>query len=342
MAKERSAGGTFTFDVPESSGAQPGFDLFCGSWEQQVGEACPGPTFTPRDAGDFRVSVRAVKVHDSVIADVRSKSLIGTSSGTPGHRDDQVVMHVVQHRSWTFSRPRNSEVVVPAGNFMLQRTGLPTFEEARHTLAKVLIVPASVLGPLIRDRLVTGSAASAEARLLLAHMSLVAKSFAGLTSAGAQAAHDALVELVKGVLRGQGDGAEPQLALVLARAAKELVGRRLADPDLSPSMLAGELSVSVRTLHRAFAAADDGVSEYIRRSRLEQARRQLAEPTARLSVSEIAAHWHFTDSSHFIRAFKRQYGQTPGEFARRARDRNAGTRPLTVRPPGPGRRDDAC
>jgi len=32
--------------------------------------------------------------------------------------------------------------------------------------------------------------------------------------------------------------------------------------------------------------------------------------------SEIAAHWQFADGSHFIRAFKKQYGQTPTAYAR--------------------------
>ncbi|MFF4233775.1 helix-turn-helix domain-containing protein [Streptomyces sp. NPDC001820] len=53
------------------------------------------------------------------------------------------------------------------------------------------------------------------------------------------------------------------------------------------------------------------IAGYIRRSRLEQARLDLVTSTGRPSVSELAAHWQFADSSHFIRAFKTQYGQTP-------------------------------
>ncbi|MGW2373462.1 MULTISPECIES: helix-turn-helix domain-containing protein [Kitasatospora] len=323
MTKKRGSDGTFAFEVLESGGAQLGFDLFRGSWEAQVDEEYPAPAFAPGAAGDFRISVRAVKVHDLVIADVRGASITGTNRGTPGDHDDRVLMHVVRPRLRSFSRSRASEVVGRAGNLMLQRGGLPASEEAGRMSAKVLIMPASVLGPLIRDRLVTGSVASAEARLLLAHMSLVSEAFAGLTPGGARAAHDALIELVKGLLRGQADSTEPQPALVLAQAAKELVDRRVADAELSPSMLASELNVSLRTLHRAFAAAGESVAAYVRRRRLEQARSQLAELTGQSSVSEIAAQWHFADSSHFIRAFKRQYGQTPGEFARQAGGQDA-------------------
>ncbi|MGW2373467.1 helix-turn-helix domain-containing protein [Kitasatospora sp. NPDC001683] len=312
------------FDTTEPDDAQLGFDLVRGSWEARVGEAYPAPAVTPGVVSDFRISVRAVEVHDLLLADVRGESLTGTNGGIPGDRDDRVLMHVVRHRPRSSSR-RHGEVVVRAGRFILRRNGPPTFEETRRMSAKVLIAPASVLGPLIRERPVTGSAALPEARLLLAHMSLVAETFAGLTPVGAQAAHDTLVELAKGVLRGRADSTEPKLALVLAQAAKELADRRLADPELSPSMLARELNVSVRTLHRAFAETGDGIAAYVRRSRLEQAQHQLTDPASQSSVSEIAARWHFADSSHFIRAFKRQYGRTPGEFARAAGGQDRGT-----------------
>ncbi|MFD3309491.1 helix-turn-helix domain-containing protein [Streptomyces sp. NPDC058694] len=81
-------------------------------------------------------------------------------------------------------------------------------------------------------------------------------------------------------------------------------------------MLARELNVSVRTLQRAFATTGGSVTAHIRRRRLEEACLALAVPSSRLSVSELAAHWQFADSSHFIRAFKQQYGQTPTEYAR--------------------------
>jgi AraC-like DNA-binding protein len=37
----------------------------------------------------------------------------------------------------------------------------------------------------------------------------------------------------------------------------------------------------------------------------------LAAPAGRASVSELAAHRQFADSSHVIRTFKKEYGRTP-------------------------------
>jgi AraC-like DNA-binding protein len=313
----RATNKTFAVDVTAQHTPAHGFDLFRRGWEAQVAEVYPAPAFTPGSSGDFRISARAVKACDSVIADVRSESLIGTNSGGLAQDSDgQVLMHVVRHNVWRFTRRREGELAISAGRFVLQRSGPPTSEIARDTAATVLILPSSGLGPQIQDRLITGSAASAEMRLLLAHVHLIDQTLRELTSSGAQAAHNALVELVKGVLNRQADTAEPLLSPSLVQAAKHLVDSRLADPDLSPSMLARELSVSVRTLHRAFTSEEETLARYIRRRRLERARLDLLAPTGRSSVTEVAAHWHFADSSHFIRAFKSHYGQTPAEFAR--------------------------
>ncbi|MFG3258383.1 helix-turn-helix domain-containing protein [Streptomyces sp. NPDC048172] len=312
-----ASGGTFAADVTASTTVAARFGRFWREWEAQLGTAHPTPDFTPGSTGDFRLSARAVTAHDAVIADVHSESLVGTNSGSPQQNDEQVVLHVVRRNAWRFSRARGDEHTVRPGQFLLQRSGPPTYEEARHTSAKVLLLPASPLSRLIRDRLVAGPTSSPEARLLLGHLRLVEETAGDLGPSGALAARDALLELVKGVLGRRADSADPLLGPALAQAARDLADRRLTDPGLSPAALARELHVSVRTLHRAFAAsgADEGAAAYVRRRRLEEARLALLGggpgPGPRPSVSEVAARWQFSDSSHFIRAFKRRYGHTP-------------------------------
>ncbi|NGO10048.1 helix-turn-helix domain-containing protein [Streptomyces sp. HC44] len=155
-------------------------------------------------------------------------------------------------------------------------------------------------------------------RMLTAHSNMVHATVADLGPAGVQAVRSTLIELAKAVVKGRFDDVEPRLAPALARAAKDLANSHLPDPELSPAMLARELNVSVRTLQRAFAAVGESVTTYIRHRRLEEARLALTAPSGRWSVSELAAHWQFADSSHFIRAFKKHYGQTPTEYARSA------------------------
>ncbi|MGW4976048.1 helix-turn-helix domain-containing protein [Streptomyces mirabilis] len=73
------------------------------------------------------------------------------------------------------------------------------------------------------------------------------------------------------------------------------------------------MHVSVRTLSRAFASTAEPVGAHIRRRRLEEARQ---EWTAGHAVSEVAARRQFADSSHFVRAFRQRYGQTPAQYFR--------------------------
>src|SRR5919106_1553698 len=243
-----------------------------------------------------------------------------TAPSTPQHS------YLAFRRSW--ERQVGEAYPAPAfspgrsGDFRI--SGPPTIELAPQATAKVLILPVAPLRALIGDRLVVGPAASAEMRVLLAHVRLLEATAHELTPAGAEAAHGALIELVKGAVRQRVDGEEPELAPALATAARHLVEARLADPGLSPLTLARELHVSVRTLHRAFATAEESVTAYIRRRRLEHARLELTVggPAGPPSVTELAAHWQFADSSHFIRAFKKKYGQTPGEVARSGRRRS--------------------
>ena len=115
----------------------------------------------------------------------------------------------------------------------------------------------------------------------MAHSNTIHATIADLGPAGVQTVRSTLIELAKAVAKRRFD-----------------------------------FNVSLRTLQRAFAATGESVVAHIRHRRLEEARLALTAPSRRPSVSEIAAHWQFADGSHFIRTFKKQYGQTPTAHAR--------------------------
>ncbi|MGI5197728.1 helix-turn-helix domain-containing protein [Streptomyces sp. CA-288835] len=312
--KTEGSRGAFLLDSTRAGAGPRGFEALRRAWETQIGDVFRLPSFSPATIGDLRVKGRAAKVRDVAISDVRSTSAL---SGTPGDDHDAVVMHVVRRGRWTLDDLSDrGEHTVSAGQFRIRHFGRPyAFETAPHTTTKILALPAARLSPVLGNRVITGPADSPEVRLLVAHTNMVHATIADLGPAGVHAAHSALIELAKAVMQGQFDDAEPRLAPALAQAAKDLANSHLADPELSPAMLARQLNVSVRTLQRAFAASGESVSAYIRQRRLEEARLALTTPSGRWTISELAAHWHFSDSSHFIRAFKKQYGQTPAEYA---------------------------
>lgn len=307
--------GAFFLDTTVPRATRPDFGAFLSAWETQIGDGFPLPTFSPATIRDYRVRSRASRVRDVSITDIDGESAIATA-GHLGGIEDQVRMWVVERGAWTIGGPpERGAQTVRAGQFLLRHVGRPShFQTEPRTTAKVIVLPAAVLVPLLRNRTITGPTDSAEVRLLVAHANTVQVTTADLGQAGAQAAQAAVIELAKAVAMGRFDDAEPLLAAALAQAAKDLAERRLADPELSPAMLARSLHVSVRTLQRAFAAAGEPAAAYIRRRRLEEARLALTAPSSHLSVSELAAYWQFADSSHFTRAFKAHYGQTPTEY----------------------------
>ncbi|MFU8926286.1 GlxA family transcriptional regulator [Acinetobacter puyangensis] len=71
-----------------------------------------------------------------------------------------------------------------------------------------------------------------------------------------------------------------------------------------------------RQLHRAFVAnTNEPPANYWRRLRLEYARKLLANTSA--NVTTIAIDCGFSDASHFILWFKKQYGETPFSYRKR-------------------------
>lgn len=314
-AADVTARGVFSPDPALARASRAQFDAARSAWEARFGDCFPLPAVTPGMARDFLAKARAARVQDVAITDFCGVSAAWGAVVIDGIQD-QVWMHVVERGAWTIGDSR----VLRAGHFLLGRGRKGHCATTPGTVARAIVLPAPLIKLLLGNRSVTGPADSAEARLLMAHAGMVQATAADLGPEGVQAAKAAMIELAKAVARGRIDDTEPQLASVLAQAAKDRADGMLADPGLSAEMLARELGVSVRTLQRAFTAAGEPVTAYIRRRRLEEARLALTVPSSRLSVTEIAAHWQFADASHFTRAFKARYGCAPAEYARMARD----------------------
>jgi AraC family transcriptional activator of tynA and feaB len=257
---------TFSADITPST-ARDGLAAFRREWDARIDQPWPLPGYSIGESGDLRVKVRAVKAHDVVLLDVCNYG--GSFTGrTTGDLDggDRVLAHLMRRGAWHFARPngRGETVTVPAGSSIALDNGPPSLVEVDPgATAKVLTLPASVLAPLMGGRQIVGSARSArsaEVRVLMAHANIVCETVHDLTPAGLLGARDALLELVRGTLMREFDDVEPRLAPALARAAMEIADSHLADAELSPSSLARELNVSVRTSPRRHTYAAGGLT----------------------------------------------------------------------------------
>lgn len=110
----------------------------------------------------------------------------------------------------------------------------------------------------------------------------------------------------------------PPIALAISRAEAAL-SEQAADPP-SLRQLAQQVGFGYSYFRREFKAAT-GVSpgQYVRRLRLERARRLLG--TTADTVKAIADELGFSSEFHFSTAFKRQFGISPAHWRARARRR---------------------
>jgi len=96
---------------------------------------------------------------------------------------------------------------------------------------------------------------------------------------------------------------------------KAHIHAHLGDPHLSLSGTAAALSMSSRHVNNLLAAQGESFGRYVLARRLEQCRRNLADPSlAHRQIAEIAYAWGFNDQSHFSRAFRQRFGLSPREF----------------------------
>ncbi|HEY7142982.1 MAG TPA: helix-turn-helix domain-containing protein [Streptosporangiaceae bacterium] len=115
--------------------------------------------------------------------------------------------------------------------------------------------------------------------------------------------------------RGQVPPDVGERALVLR--VRAFIEDQIADPGLSPTVIARVHHVSLRYLYRLFEGEPASVAGLIKERRLERCRRDLLDRSlGRVPVSAIAARWGLPNAAHFSRAFRDAYGSPPAQYRR--------------------------
>ncbi|MEU2777629.1 helix-turn-helix domain-containing protein [Streptomyces sp. NPDC007162] len=311
--------GTFTVDANSTGTGRGAWEPFIDTWNDRMGDLYPLPEFSTSTIEGFQGTMRSVTLQDTAVNELWGSSPVSTRA-VGRHEHDEIRLYVGLRGAVALQDPHDQggDAHVSAGTYFMHHV---VTENHFHTTpeigTRIFIFPGDALRHLVAGKPRVGRAASPAAQILMAHTTMVQRVVSGLSPAAAHASRNALLELAKGLVLDHFDDREPTFVPALAQAAKDLADARLTEADLSPATIAAHLHVSVRTLQRAFARLDESFSAYIRRRRLEEAAAVLTAPGSHLTVSEAAARWHFTDSSHFIRAFKKHYQATPAQFARR-------------------------
>ena len=134
-----------------------------------------------------------------------------------------------------------------------------------------------------------------------------------LTEEEAAAAVDAYFQILATCVGGAESSA--QHSSQLQSRIERFIDDHLSDPGLVPAEIAAAADISVRHLHRLFSNAGTTLGNCIRQRRLEQCRNDLANPRLHgKTITEIAFSWGFSDSAHFSRSFRVEFGISPRIF----------------------------
>lgn len=101
----------------------------------------------------------------------------------------------------------------------------------------------------------------------------------------------------------------------LHQRISECISQRCTEPALTAVDVAASTGVSVRTLHRTFAAANESFAACLTQARVRVAVRMLTSRLFdRITTAEIGRRAGFTDPSHFTRVVRKVVGCTPRQL----------------------------
>jgi AraC-like DNA-binding protein len=127
---------------------------------------------------------------------------------------------------------------------------------------------------------------------------------------------DQIVDLVAFALGAEGEACEhvERGGVRAARLDEVLHGieTRLADPELSAAAVAAQVGVTPRYVHLLLEETGRTFSRHVLERRLARAVELLRDPgQSDRKISDLALEAGFADLSHFNRAFRIQFGDTP-------------------------------
>jgi AraC-like DNA-binding protein len=105
----------------------------------------------------------------------------------------------------------------------------------------------------------------------------------------------------------------------LSERILDCIAQRCTELELTATDVAKSLDISVRTLHRAFAATNATFGDKLIEARAHVALRMLTSPSFnRVTTTEVGRRAGFLSASHFARVMRNQTGSTPLHLRRAA------------------------
>lgn len=267
----------------------------------------------------YKLQITGNSVGEIALGRVYSDAVTGTGVGGG---DAPIIIQMITSGGMIFESSSQS-VRVERGQVGIRQTAEKwEVRCAPSTTSRLIIVPRTLVSAQAlkktSKRACRFDLASPEMRFVTSYLDLVEAEQGKYSSDRRDGiAQHGLTSLVSSLIKGNSECGSPQDAVdPIVISARRSIEKHILDDDLSPSLIAKEVAVSVRNLHRSFAMIGSSVMSEVRQRRLEGAHDDLIDAGFKFSVSSIAAKWRFADSSHFVRQFKGRYGDTPASYMR--------------------------
>ncbi|WP_165943571.1 helix-turn-helix transcriptional regulator [Roseicella aquatilis] len=201
------------------------------------------------------------------------------------------------------------------GLYGMHMPGLAERDEAEWVVVFIARDALPEIAPSF-DALLGRTLDTALGGLLRSYLDGLTRQLPQMTRAEAPRAAEATLAVLRAAITGSAEhcaAARPQLQTVMRSRVTALIRQNIGSARLDPTRLCRMAGVSRSQLYRIFEP-EGGVAHAIQRERLRAIRRALADPAERRSIGRIAEGCGMPDPSSFSRAFRQEFGMTPGEF----------------------------
>ncbi len=291
-------------------------------WREMVRRHFVPLRIEPLSKGDFDGTVRLRSIAELDVARVRAHPMLAARTARHIERSAGEEYFVGLHlRGRALAHQDGRRATLLPGDFALFDSARPysiEFHDADRFDHMIVRIPRGLLDArcagLERATSLAVRAGSQPGRLV----SPMLVTLAGMDGEGAPFVEPILDALARSLALAAGLTATPvPRRRRTLQELKRYTLTHLGDAELSPSRVAGACFVSVRQLHRLFAEERTTFGAFVRESRLNNCRRDLADPRlSSLAIGEIARSHGYRSAPVFTRAFTERYGVGPRAFRR--------------------------
>lgn len=270
---------------------------------------------------DYRGTVQTRSFGDLQATRIACDPMVARrTAGNIRHSSRDEFLVALQLRGQTIGRQDGREVDLRPGDYALFDSAHPYQVDFRgggfghlvFQLPRRLLAGIGVEAPRDSARVVRGNVG--RGRLVSSYLINLARMDTVHDDAERNLFGLVAIDLLGSSLRSKESGTPRARPEELLPRIKAYANGRIGDPSVDPGTVARALSISVRQLHRVFAAEDLTFSAWLRETRLTRCWDDLGDPRcAEATVAEIRRRYGFQDPAVFSRTFRHQFGISPSE-----------------------------